>query len=86
MVMEIDPEPRVFDPTEFRNIPIPNIHKDHQGYNKWMDGHNEDVEWLQDQVGDFLTTHDWGLDVTADINWAGLFKALKDYAYDTRKR
>ena len=86
MVMEIDPEPRVFDPNEFKNLPVPNISKNHKTRNDWIKSHHEGVDWLQGQVRDFLSTHDWGLDVTAEINWSNLMRDLEDYAYNTMKR
>lgn len=86
MAMEIDPEPRVFDPNEFKNLPVPNMTKDGPTFENWTSSHHEDIDWLQEQVEDFLSNHDWGVDVTAEINWSNLLLDLKDYAYDTKRR
>jgi hypothetical protein len=85
MAMEIDPEPKVPDPKEFKNLPVP-VRGALRTFNTWIKDHREDVDWLQGQIEDFLLTYDWGVDVTADINWPHVFKDVMHFAYDTRRR
>lgn len=85
MSMEIDQDPKVLK-DDFKNLPIPNIRRERPTFSEWTREHEEDVAWLQDQIEYYLSSHDWGLDVNAEINWTKLMRDVEEYAYDTRRR
>ena len=64
----------------FKNIPWPNAHDNRPSFYDWATQHEEDIEWLQKHVVDYVNRHDWGPECV-QVDWRGLLDRVARSSY-----